>query len=429
MNCLGKQMHAFAADLYPICRSITGNGVRETLARIGERIPLSIRETPSGTEVFDWTIPREWNVRDAYIADAHGTRVVDFRSNNLHLLNYSAPVRTRLSRAELAGHIFTLPEQPDAIPYRTSYYKEQWGFCLSENQWQSLPDGEYDVFVDTTLENGSLTYAECLIPGTSNEEILFSTHICHPSLCNDNLSGIAVATFLASALMADRSERRYSYRFLFVPGTIGSITWLSHNRDRAHLIKHGLVLTCIGDAGGFNYKRSRQGDAVIDRVVAQVLAHSGEPHQLRDFSPYGYDERQYCSPGFNLPVGLLMRSAHGEFPEYHTSNDNLDFLRLDSLERSLDVCKKIAAALEGNVCYESKNAFCEAQLGKRGLYQATGGAGIGTGNMALLWLMNLADRRHSLLDVAERSGLPLDCLHHAAQQLEASGLVERVAAK
>ncbi len=281
---------------------------------------------PSGTQVFDWTIPREWNIRDAYIKDPAGSRVVDFRRSNLHVLNYSIPVHATLPLSELKQHLFTkFRESPGWIPYRTSYYKENWGFCLAHEQMLAMPDGQYEVRVDSSLEEGSLTYGECYLPGDSPEEVLISCHACHPSLANDNLSGITVATWLASFL--SRRKHHYSYRFLFLPGTIGAIAWLALHRETASRIRHGLVLTCIGDAGGFHYKKSRRGDAEIDRAAAHVLQHSGEAHEILDFSPYGYDERQYCSPGFNLAVGCLMRSVWGQFPEYHTSADNLEFIQ------------------------------------------------------------------------------------------------------
>ena len=320
----GKRLYEFAAELYPICRSITGDGIRRTLSMIGEHIPLKTHEVPSGTQVFDWTVPREWNIRNAYIVCPDGTRIADFQKSNLHVLNYSSPIHARMPLSRLRPHLFTLPSKPDWIPYRTSYYKEDWGFCLSHNEMLALEDGEYEVYIDSSLKPGSLTYGECLFPGRSSEEVLISCHACHPSLANDNLSGITVATSLAQLLF--NRDLRYSYRFLFIPGTIGAITWLARNREKAKSIRHGLVLTGIGDKGRFHYKRSRQGNAEIDRAVAHVLGHFTESPEFLEFSPYGYDERQYCSPGFNLAVGCLMRSVWGTFPEYHTSADNLEFI-------------------------------------------------------------------------------------------------------
>jgi aminopeptidase-like protein len=418
---LGKELHRFAAELYPICRSITGNGIRSTLGAIGDRIPLQISEVPTATAVFDWTVPQEWNIRDAYIKNSTGRRVVDFQQNNLHVVNYSTPITAKLPLNELKTHLFTLPNHPDWIPYRTSYYKPDWGFCLAHKQMLALSDGEYEVCIDSTLEDGHLTYGECYLPGKSSEEVLISVHACHPSLANDNLSGLAVATFLAQLLAG--KNLRYSYRFLFIPGTIGAITWLARNQEAAASVRHGLVLTCIGDAGGLHYKKSRRGNAEIDRAVAHVLGHCGESSEVLEFSPYGYDERQYCSPGFNLPVGCLMRSVWGTFPEYHTSADNLDFIRPEQLARSLRLCASIFEALENNRYYRNQNPHCEPQLGKRNLYRSTGGDSIDREINARLWVLNFSDGDHSLLDIAERSGLPFAAIHDAAKLLRENGLL------
>ena len=418
---LGRELHQFAAELYPICRSITGDGIRQTLARIRERIPLQISEVPTGTPVFDWTVPKEWNIRDAYVKDRNGRRVVDFRQSNLHVLNYSTPVHVTMPLSELKPHLFTLPERPDWVPYRTSYYKEDWGFCLSHNQMLALEDGDYEVCIDSTLEDGHLTYGECYLEGRSSDEVLISCHACHPSLANDNLSGLTVATFLAQ-LLSER-DLRFSYRFLFIPGTIGAITWLSGNHENAERIRHGLVLTGIGDAGAFHYKKSRRGDAEIDQAAAYVLRHCSQSAQILEFSPYGYDERQYCSPGFNLPVGCLMRSVWGTFPEYHTSADNLNFIRPEQLAESLTVCTAIVDVLENNRRYRNLNPFCEPQLGKRDLYRSTGGNSIGAEINARLWVLNLSDGEHSLLDIAERSGLSFSTISDAAKLLFERGLL------
>ena len=417
----GESLYCFAADLYPICRSITGSGIRRTLAKVQERIPLQISEVPTGTAVFDWTVPKEWNIRDAYIKDASGNRVVDFRKNNLHVLNYSIPVRATLPLGKLKPHLFTLPAHPDWIPYRTSYYREQWGFCLSHNQMLSLPDADYEVCIDSTLEPGSLTYGECYLQGHATDEVLISCHVCHPSLANDNLSGLAVATFLAELLSS--RDLRYSYRFLFVPGTIGAITWLARNQEHAGRIRHGLVLTGIGDRGGFHYKKSRRGDAEIDRAAAHVLRHCGESSEVLEFSPYGYDERQYCSPGFNLAVGCLMRSVWGSFPEYHTSADNLGFIHPPELARSLRVCAGVLDILENNCRYRNLNPYCEPQLGRRNLYRSTGGEAIEAEINARLWVLNLSDGEHSLLDIADRSGIPFATIHESAELLRQNGLL------
>lgn len=421
---IGKDLHRFAADLFPICRSITGDGIRQTLALVHERIPLQTVEVPSGTPVFDWTVPKEWNIRDAYIAEPRGKRVVDFRHCNLHVMNYSIPVHATMPLSELRLHLFTIPERPDWIPYRTSYYQEKWGFCLSHNQMLALKEGDYEVRIDSTLEDGHLTYGECYIRGRSSEEVLISCHACHPSLANDNLSGLTVATFLAQFLSG--RDLRYSYRFLFIPGSIGAITWLARNREIVPRIRHGLVLTGIGDASGFHYKKSRRGNAEIDRAAAHVLSHRRESAGILEFSPYGYDERQYCSPGFNLPVGCLMRSVWGSFPEYHTSADNLDFIRPVQLAGSLRVCVAILNLLENNLRYRNESPYCEPQLGRRNLYRATGGDTIGEEIYARLWVLNLSDGEHSLLDIAERSGLSFTAISEAAELLSESGLLSIV---
>ena len=345
MENLGHDLYALVEELYPICRSITGDGVRETLKNLEKHIPLTIHEVPTGTQVFDWTVPKEWNIRDAYIKNVKGEKIVDFRNSNLHVMSYSIPVRKTLSLEELQSHLFTLPDHPEWIPYRTSYHNEQWGICLTHKQWLTLHDEEYEVCIDSSLEDGALTYGEYYLKGEVADEVLISCHICHPSLCNDNLSGISIATFLAKYLA--RQERRYSYRFVFLPGTIGPITWLCLNESNVQKIKHGLVLALLGDPGPTTYKKSRQGNAEIDRIVTHVLQHSGSPYHIVDFSPYGYDERQYCSPGFNLPVGNIMRTPNGCFPEYHTSADNLDFVKPTFLADSWEKCRSIVETLEG----------------------------------------------------------------------------------
>jgi aminopeptidase-like protein len=421
---IGGDLHRFATELYPICRSITGDGIRQTLAAIGQNIPLDLREIPSGTAVFDWTVPREWNIRDAWIKGPDGQSVVEFRKCNLHVMNYSTPVHATVSLEELQPNLYSIPEHPEWIPYRTSYYKDAWGFCLPHRQLLALQEGDYEVCVDSTLEDGALTYGECFLPGRSSEEVLISCHACHPSLANDNLSGLAVAAFLAKHLSG--RDLRYSYRFLFIPGTIGAITWLSQNLEAAKRIRHGLVLTCIGDAGGFHYKKSRRGDAEIDRAMACALRDCGEPFDVLDFSPYGYDERQYCSPGFNLPVGCLMRSVWGTFPEYHTSADNLEFISPASLAGSLRLCTAAVDVLEQNNSYVNQSPFCEPQLGKRDLYRSAGGESIGAEINARLWVLNFSDGSHSLLDIAEQSGLPFPLLSDAAMVLQEAGLLAPV---
>ena len=421
---LGEELHRFARELYPICRSITGDGLRKTLALIQKRIPLQTVEVPSRTQVFDWNVPWEWNIRDAFVKSADGKRVVDFQQCNLHVMNYSAPVRATMPLSELKAHLFTMPEKPDWIPYRTSYYKEDWGFCLSHNQMLALQDGEYEVCIDSTLQAGSMTLGECYLPGRTAEEVLISCHACHPSLADDNLSGLTVAAHLAQFLAG--RDLRYSYRFLFIPGTIGAITWLAQNQAAAERIRHGLVLTCIGDRGSFHYKKTRRGKAAIDRAMMHVLTHLTNSPEFLEFSPYGYDERQYCSPGFNLPVGCLMRSVWGTFPEYHTSADDLEFIHPEQLAESLRVCISVVDVLESNRSYRNLNPHCEPHLGKRGLYRPTGGGSIEEEVNAQLWVLNLSDGEHSLLDIAERSHIAFPTVSDAADRLCKSGLLTAI---
>jgi aminopeptidase-like protein len=416
LEAAGECMYRMIAELYPICRSITGDGFRQTLRQVSERIPLEIHEVPTGTQVFDWTVPREWNVRDAWVKNQAGEKVIDFRRSNLHLVSYSIPIHRKMRLAELREHLHTLPDSPDWVPYRTSYYKESWGFCLAARELAQFQDEEYEVCIDTTLKDGSLTYGEYYLPGNRSDEILLSCHACHPSLCNDNLSGVALVAKLLEVLQD--SSREYSYRFLFIPGTIGAITWLACNELQASQIRHGLVVACVGDAGKFHYKRSRRGSAEIDRSVVHSLKHSGNEFQVRDFSPYGYDERQFCSPGFNLPVGSLTRTPHGEFSEYHTSADNLALVSPQALAGSLDLYLAVLRTLESNARYQNQNPCCEPQLGRRGLYRSLGGLpDAGQLELAMLWVLNLSDGNHSLLDIAERADLPYEVIHRATKSL------------
>jgi aminopeptidase-like protein len=423
---IGEEIFAFAARIFPICRSITGDGVRRTLREIGSHLALTVHEVPTGTEVFDWTIPREWNIRDAYIKNAAGDKVVDFAQSNLHVMSYSVPVRKRVSLAELKEHVYTLPEQPDLIPYRTSYYAEDWAFCMAHRRFQDLREEAYDVVIDSSLESGSLTYGEYLHRGETDEEFLLSAHVCHPSLANDNCSGVALLTHLARRMVGLRT--RLSYRFLFAPGTIGAIAWLAGNEDKTTRIKHGLVVSMVGDGGGPTYKKSRRGDAAIDRAMTHVLRHSGLTPTIEDFSPYGYDERQYCSPGFNLPVGLFQRSKYGTMPQYHTSADNLAFIKPERLLESYSVIVKTIGVIENDAIHRNMAPNCEPQLGKRGLYRRVGGKDIATENMAMLWVLNFSDGAHSLLDIAERSKLPFEIVLRAARLLEAHGLLNEPSA-
>lgn len=419
----GEDMNALIARLFPICRSITGPGVRETLRILSDIHPIRVTEVPSGTRVFDWTVPKEWSVRDAYVMNAQGERIIDFKRHNLHLLNYSIPVRASMKLGALQDHLYSLPDTPDVIPYRTSYYAERWGFCLTHRQRQALdPDETVEVVIDSSLEDGSLSIGEIALPGDREDEILVSTHICHPSLCNDNLSGLAVAIHLAAAIAA--RPRRLSYRFLFVPGTIGSLAWLAANEDKVPRIKAGLVVTGVGDRGAMTYKKSRRGDALMDRAASHVLRVWGRPHRVIEFHPYGYDERQYCSPGFNLGVGRFSRSPHGEYPEYHTSADDLGFVQTWALEESFEAIMAILDVVEQDRRYLSLNPKGEPQLGKRGLYrQVAGQAQAQPDELALLWVLAYADGNHSLLDIAEKAALPFTRIKDAADRLRDHGLV------
>ena len=416
-------MLALMGALNPICRSISGDGLRQSLGQLAAFLPLTTHEVATGTRAFDWIVPKEWNIRDAYIKDSAGRRVIDFQKNNLHVVNYSAPVNARMTLAELLPRLHSLPERPDWIPYRTSYYAESWGFCLSHRQLQGLVPDEYEVVIDSTLKDGAITYGECVLPGQSEEEFLISTHACHPSLANDNLSGIALAATLARILAP--IPRRYTYRFLFVPGTIGAIAWLSQNQVTVKRVKHGLVLACAGDRGALNYKRSRRQSADIDRAVEHVLKTKGVPFAIREFSPYGYDERQYCSPGFNLPVGSFRRTPHGEYPEYHTSGDNLDFVSAPHLADSLATLLEAIDLLENDLRFVNLSPMGEPQLGRRGLVPSLGGKTAKDDQLALLWVLNLSDGTNGVLDIAERSGLPFDAIRRAVDALTACGLLDR----
>jgi aminopeptidase-like protein len=419
---IGQAIYALAAEIYPICRSITGNGVRETLRHLGAHVDLDIHEVPTGTQAFDWMVPREWNIRDAYIRDGRGDKVVDFANSNLHVISYSTPVRAHMLLSELKKHLHSLPQQPDLIPYRTSYYVDNWGFCIPHRLLESLRDETYEVVIDSSLEDGSLSYGEYFHPGERDDEVLLSAHICHPSLANDNCSGLALLTHLANRI--GRMKTRYSYRFLFAPGSIGALTWLSRNEDKVGRIKHGLVMSCVGDGGGPTYKRSRRGNTEIDRAMVHVLRHSGQQPTILDFSPYGYDERQYCSPGFDLAVGLFQRGKFGAFPEYHTSADNLDFITPGHLESSYRIIAGVIEVLEGNLTFQNTSPKGEPHLGKRGLYGAIGGnKDTAASVMAMLWVLNLSNGKHTLLDIAERADLSFPVVGDTAAMLAKHGLL------
>jgi aminopeptidase-like protein len=421
-DAIGSEAYELMGRLFPLCRSLTGSGVRATFDVLDEYVPLERTEIASGTQVFDWTVPDEWNIRDAYIATPDGHRVVDFRRSSLHVVSYSEPVRARMSLEALRERLHTLPDQPDVVPYRTSYYSRTWGFCLSERQLQALQPGDYEVVIDSTLEPGHVTYAELRLEGETADEVLISTYVCHPSLANDNLSGIAVATMLAKQLSQRRL--RHTYRILFAPGTIGPLAWLHQNRDTLDRVKHGLTVSCIGDAGGLTYKRSRRGDSQVDRAVALVLRDSGVAHRIIDWDPWGGDERQFCSPGFNLPVGCLMRTPHGEFAGYHTSADSLDRIRPESLAEAVRTGLGVVEILETNRTYVNLSPYGEPQLGRRGLYRSSGGAVQSPDDeRALLWMLNLSDGGASMVDVAARSGLAYEVIRRAAERLEQAELL------
>src|SRR5689334_6751675 len=367
---IGEELHGLIGELFPIMRSITGNGLRKTFELLGERVPLEVTEVPTGTQVLDWTIPQEWNIEDAWSDGPSGERIVDLADSNLHVLGYSVPVRERVPLAELKEHLYSLPEHPDWIPFRNSYYSPNWGFCVQHRLLESLPEGDYEVCIDSTLEDGSLTYAEAFVPGESEDEVLVSSYACHPSMANDNLSGLALMALLARHLSG--RTPRLSYRFLFSPGTIGPIAWLARNEERLDRVKHGLVCLCVGDPGPLTYKKSRRGDAEIDRAAQLVLRDSGERFEVHEWEPWGGDERQFNSPGFNLPVGTLTRSAPGSFPEYHTSADDLDLVRPEALAQSFLAYLDVFDVLETNAAYVNLSPKGEPQLGRRGLYRAIG---------------------------------------------------------
>jgi aminopeptidase-like protein len=419
---VGSKMYGLIEELYPICRSITGDGVRQTLDRIGRVVPLEVHEVPTGTQVFDWTVPREWNIEEAFIEDANGKRLVDFRNHSLHVMSYSTPIDAELEWDELSKHLHTLPDHPDWIPYRTSYYKDNWGFCLAHRDLDRFEAGPYRVVIRSSLKEGHLTYGELVIPGASDLEVLFFNHVCHPSLCNDNLSGNAVTTELARRL--GERESKLTYRFVWAPGTIGSITWLSRNEAVLPRLRGGLVSVLLGDAGPFHYKRTRRGDAEIDEVVAFVLDELALHAKLLDFSPYGYDERQFGSPGIDAPVGRLTRSPNGSYEEYHSSADNLDFVKPECLAESLRVLERVVEVLEGNSTYLNTQPKCEPQLGKRGLYGSTGGSQPKEREHAMLWVLSMSDGSQTLLDISVRSGIDFDVVREAATDLERAGLLK-----
>ncbi|PBO85615.1 MAG: peptidase M28 [Thaumarchaeota archaeon] len=421
---ISQEMYQLMKDLYPLCRSITGNNVRKTHEIIRKHLEIQSYEVPTGTEVYDWVIPKEWNINDAYVIDPTGKKIIDFKKSNLHIVNYSIPVKKKIFLTELKKKLHTLPKQPDSIPYLTSYYSEDWGFCLTHNQFLELIDGEYEIVIDSSLDDGHLTYGEYFIKGKTENEILITCYTCHPSLCNDNLSGVTLVTFLAKYL--SKLSLNYSYRFLFIPETIGAIAWLSINEKNTFKIKHGLVATCLGDSGSFTYKKSRRGNAEIDQVVINVLQNSNSKFTLLDFFPSGSDERQFCSPGFNLPVGSLMKTMYGKFDEYHTSADNLEFVNANNLKDSITKYIEIIFVLENNAKFLNLIPKCEPQLSKRGLYDTLGGQKVNdlTKN-AIQWILNLSDGENSLLDISNKSGINFNIIVNAANMLIQKNLLQK----
>ena len=445
---LENELFSLMQELFPICRSITGNGVRKTLKILKKEIDLKIVNVPSGTKVFDWKIPYEWNIKDAYVKNSKGERVIDFKKSNLHILNYSTPIKKTISNKNLKKHLHTLPEKPNSIPYVTSYYKKNWGFCVAHDTLKSFDEDRYFVHIDSTLKPGSLTYGEFFIKGETKNEILISTYICHPSLCNDNLSGIVVTTILAKLL--SKIDTYFSYRFLFIPETIGAITWLSKNQKNLSQIKSGLVVTCVGGNGGFTYKKTRDNDSEIDKISIDVLKHTRKKFETRDFFPYGSDERQYSSPGIDLPIGVLMRTPYYEFKEYHTADDNLDSIKKFALNDSLIMLLKIILQIEKkkpsfnrnqknetsklkSEIYQNLNPYCEPQLGRRKLYRNISKSRLvdkkNSENMvelSICWVLNFSDGLHSLKEISQKSNLPLKLLRKTAKLLIEKKLLKKI---
>ncbi|MBG0859636.1 MAG: DUF4910 domain-containing protein [Bacteroidales bacterium] len=423
-----EQLEKYFDRLWPLNRSLTGNGNRETLRILSEIVDLNITEVPSGTNCFDWVVPPEWNVKEAWIKDSNGNVIIDFSNNNLHLLGYSIHVKGKMFLSELRSHIYTLPLQPDIIPYLTSYYDENWGFCMSHNQFLTLKENEeYDILIDSTLNHkGSMTIGEAILKGCSDNEVLFSTYICHPSMANNELSGLLVSAFIFRELKNIRN-RFYTYRFVYLPETIGSIYYLS--RFGEHLkqtLDAGYVVTCVGDQGDFSYKRSRRGNSLADRAAELILRQSGTKFNIENFFPTGSDERQYCSPGFNLPVGSLMRTRYGKYPEYHTSADDKNFISFDALEKSVLKYLEIINLLENNFVYINTKPFCEPQLGKRGLYPAIGDQKNKTKTIVTtLWILNLADGTNDLISISEKSNIPVPELIPVVERLLENGILTR----
>ena len=408
MKDVGKRMYDLAERLFPICRSITGNGFRESLEIIREVLPeIQVTEVPSGTQVFDWTVPKEWNIRGGWIRRKSGETIVDFKNSNLHVMGYSLPVHATVSREELLEHVYTMPEQPEWIPYVTSYYKERWGFCMSEKQKQTLTDDEYEVLIDSTLEDGSLTYGELILPGETQDEILITTYLCHPSMANDELSGPCVQTELVNYLKS-LPKRRYTYRLIWNPETIGSITYLSRNLETLQqYVKAGFVLSCVGDNRTYSIVSSKYADTLADRVLENVLKFHYPEYKHYSFLERGSDERQYGSAGVDLPVCGFCRSMYREYPEYHTSADNMDLISPEGLQGAYEVMVKVVNALENNYVYQMQ-CKCEPQLGKRGLYPTISRKGVYDAVRTMQHFTAYADGRNDLIGISNILNVPVD---------------------
>ena len=421
---IGTAMHALMEELFPICRSLTGPGVRKSFDILKRLVPLEVQAVPSGTRCFDWIVPDEWSVRAAYIATADGRKVIDFTNNNLHLVGYSEPVDTEMDLKDLQTHLHSLPEQPDAIPYRTSYYNRTWGFCLRHRDREALAPGKYRVKIDSTLAPGALNYAELLIPGEREEEVFLATNICHPSMANNELSGPVTCAFLARYLLA--KPRRYTYRIAFVPETMGAIAYLGRNAD--HMKERtiaGFQVVCTGGPDDFTYLESRRGDTLADRAARHVLKQRGVAHRILDYTHRASDERQYCSPGIDLPVGSLMRSKYHDYPEYHTSLDNLEFVTAEHLAASYALYCDILDAIEANRLYRTTLEGCEPNLGRRGLYPTLGGQSHKAADTRYYRaIMAYADGKTDLLDIADKHGWSIEELVAPAKTLLDVGLIK-----
>ncbi|HLS31688.1 MAG TPA: DUF4910 domain-containing protein [Flavobacteriaceae bacterium] len=414
-----KSLATYFDRLWPITRSLSGDGNRESLQILSEIIDLKITEVPSGSSCFDWEVPPEWNIKAAWIKDSQGRIIVDMAENNLHILGYSEGFKGEMSFDELKPHLYTLPEQPKLIPYMTSYYKRRWGFCLSHEQYLKLDQTEtYEIFIDASLdENGSMTVGEAIIEGQSKKEILLSTYICHPSMANNELSGPLVTAFLYKELKKQKSLK-YTYRFLFAPETIGALYNLSiHGAHWKDNLQAGFVVNCVGDSGDFTYKKSRTENSLTDRATTLVLKQTESDYEILDFAPLGSDERQYCSPGFNLPVGSLMRTKHNTYPEYHTSADNKDFISFEAMQDSVQKYLDIIQVIEWNAFYINTLPYGEPQLGKRGLYPTLSQKGERAFVDAMMWVLNLSDGNHDLIAISERSKIPISTLIPVVKKL------------